>query len=76
MFMTYSRECSLNVGSSVTGFTVCVISFFLFFFSGYLSLGIVLWLVLFVPVLFFKYIKPGLPRNAREWCLERAESVM
>ena len=33
MFMTYSRECSLNVGSSVTGFTVCVISFFLFFFQ-------------------------------------------
>ena len=76
MFMTYSRECSLNVGSSVTGFTVCVISFFLFFFSGYLSVGIVLWLVLFVPVLFFKHIKPVLPKNAWEWCLERAESVM
>ena len=73
MFMTYSRECSLNVVSSVTGFTVCVISFFLFFFffSGYLSVGIVLWLVVFVPALFLKHIKP-----VREWCLERAESVM
>ena len=73
MFMTYSRECSLNVVSCVTGFTVCVISFFLFFFffSGYLSVGIVLWLVVFVPALFLKHIKP-----IREWCLERAESVM
>ena len=75
MFMTYSRERSLNVGSSVAGFTVCVISFFLFF-SGYLSVEIVLWLVLFVPVLFFKHIKPVLPKNAWEWCLVRAESVM
>ena len=74
MFMTYSRECSLNVVSCVTGFTVCVISFFLFFFfffSGHLSVGIVLWLVVFVPALFLKHIKPF-----REWCLERAESVM
>ena len=77
MFMTYSRECSLNVVSCVTGFTVCVISFFLFFFffffffSGHLSMGIVLWLVVFVPALFLKHIKP-----VREWCLERAESVM
>ena len=74
MFMTYSRKCSLNVVSCVTGFTVCVISFFLFFFfffSGHLSVGIVLWLVVFVPALFLKHIKP-----VREWCLERAESVL
>ncbi|XP_073250424.1 receptor for retinol uptake STRA6-like [Porites lutea] len=39
--------------------------------SGHLSMGIVLWLVVFVPALFLKHIKP-----VREWCLERAESVM
>ena len=77
MFMTYSRECSLNVGSSIYDRFHCVCDFFLsFFFSGYLSVAIVLWLVLFVPVLFFKYIKPVLPKSAWEWCLERAESVM
>ncbi|XP_073251824.1 stimulated by retinoic acid gene 6 protein-like [Porites lutea] len=39
--------------------------------EGHLSMGIVLWLVVFVPALFLKHIKP-----VREWCLERAESVM
>ena len=76
MFMTYSRECSLNVGSSIYDRFHCVCDFFFFFFSGYLSVAIVLWLVLFVPVLFFKHIKPVLPKNAWEWCLDRAESVM
>ena len=47
-----------------------------FYFSGYLSLGIVLWLVLAVPVLFFKYFKPVLSKNHWEWCVDKAESVM
>ena len=43
MFMTYSRECSLNVVSCVTGFTVCVISFFLFFFFFFFFQDICRW---------------------------------
>ena len=55
----------------MTGFTV---RGFLFF-SGFISMGILLWLVLFGPVFAFKHLKRFLP-EAWEWCVEKAKSVM
>ena len=46
-----------------------------FFFSGFISMGILLWLVLFGPVFVFKHLKRLLPA-AYEWCVEKAKSLM
>ncbi|CAH3020701.1 unnamed protein product, partial [Porites evermanni] len=82
IFILIRKKCAENqfckitflVGGSLrfSGYQIA----YIIYGRRYLSVGIVLWLVLFVPVLFFKHIKPVLPKNAWEWCLERAESVM
>ena len=57
----------------MTGFTVC---HFFFLFSGFISVGILLWLVLFGLVFAFKHLKRFLPKEEWERCVERAKSVM
>ena len=57
----------------MTGFTV---SDFFFLFSGFVSMGLLLWLVLFAPVFAFKHLKRFLPEEEWEWCVEKAKSVM
>ena len=57
----------------MTGFTV---RDFFFLFSGFISMGILLWLVLFGLAFAFKHLKRFLPKEAWEWCVEKAESVM
>ena len=49
--------------------------FLFFFFSGFISMGILLWLALFGLVFAFKHLKRFLP-EAWEWCVEKAKSVM
>ena len=62
-----------NGTQHMTGFTVCD---FFFLFSGFISMGILLWLVLFGLVFASKYLKRFLHKEAWEWCVEKAESVM
>ena len=57
----------------MTGFTV---RDFFFLFSGYISMGILLWLVLFGLVFGPKYLKRFLPKEAWECCVEKAKSLM
>ena len=57
----------------MTGFTV---RDFFFLFSGFISMGILLRLVLFGLAFAFKHLKRFLPKEAWEWCVEKAESVM
>ena len=57
----------------MTGFTV---RDFFFLFSGYISMGILLWLVLFGLVFGPKHLKRFLPKEAWEWCVEKAKSLM
>ena len=57
----------------MTGFTV---RDFFFLFSGYISMGILLWLVLFGPVFYFKHAEHVLSKPGYEWCKEKVESAM
>ena len=57
----------------MTGFTACD---FLFLFSGFFSVGILLWLVLFGPVFYFKHAEHVLSKPEYEWCKEQGESAM
>ncbi|CAH3146303.1 unnamed protein product, partial [Porites lobata] len=43
---------------------------------GYISMGMLLWLVLFGLVFGPKYLKRFLPKEAWEWCVEKAKSLM
>ena len=57
----------------MTGLTACD---FLFLFSGFFSVGILLWLVLFGTVFYFKHAEHVLPKVLWEWFKENAESAM
>ena len=57
----------------MTGFTACD---FLFLFSGFFSVGILLWLVLFGTVFYFKHAERVLHEILWEWCKEKAVSAM
>ena len=57
----------------MTGFTACD---FLFLFSGFFSVGILLWLVLFGTVFYFKHAEHVLPKPWYEWLKEKVESAM
>ena len=57
----------------MTGFTV---RDFFFLFSGYISTGILLWLVLFGLIFASKHLKRFLPKGEWEWCVEKAKSLM
>ena len=61
----------------MTGFTVwaTTVCDFFFLFSGFISVGILLWLVLFGLVFAFKHLKRFLSKEAWESCVERAKSV-
>ena len=39
-------------------------------------MGILLWLVLFGPVFYFKHAEHVLPKPWYEWCKEQGESAM
>ena len=59
--------------ATYAGFTV---SDFFFLFSGFVSMGFLLWLVLFAVVFAFNHLKRFLSEEVWESCVEKAKSVM